>query len=106
MWIKHSVTLALVALFAFGAGCDKKSNVCPNGATAELSGNHGHTVTIPAEAVQRGLGGTYPVKGTATHQHVVMLKDADMKKLAAGEAVKTRTSSVNAHVHEVELKCK
>ena len=99
------MAVVAVALSTAMLGCDKKSNVCPNGASAEFSGNHGHALTIPADAVQRGMGGTYAAKGDATHEHVVVLKDADMKKLGEGQTVKTRTSSANAHVHEVEIKC-
>jgi hypothetical protein len=90
-------------------GCDKasapSSKCVSRGTVAEISGNHGHTLDIPADHVRRGLGGTYAVKG-GDHEHVVVLTDADQQKLGAGTAVKTRTSSVNGHVHEIEIKCK
>jgi len=99
-----AAALSLVAV----TGCEKSApeNACTkNGATAELSGNHGHTIDIPADHIKRGIGGTYAVKG-GDHEHAIALKDEDMKKLQQAQPVKTRTSSVNGHVHEVEIKCK
>lgn len=95
--------LALVVLPL--AGCKGAESTClKQGARAEISGNHGHAVEIPAEHVRRGVGGTYPLKGTE-HEHVFVLRDDDMKELAAGHSVKTRASSVNGHTHEIEVRC-
>lgn len=71
-----------------------------------VAGSHPHEVTIPAEHIERGVGGVYPVRGQADHSHVIHLSDAEMRQLKAGTSVQTRTSSVNAHVHEVEVSCK
>lgn len=102
------VTLAGLALTPLSAGCEKgapPSKCETNGTMVELSGNHGHSVDIPADHVKRGMGGTYAVKG-GDHEHAVVLKDEDMKKLKAGTSVTTRTSSVNSHLHEVTISCK
>ncbi|MCC6900142.1 MAG: hypothetical protein IT377_14280 [Polyangiaceae bacterium] len=105
-WIRFSLALTVAAL---AVGCDKGGGAgagkCESGTAVELSGNHGHAVDIPADAVKRGMGGGYAVKG-GDHEHAVVLKDDDMKKLQAGEKVTTRTSSVNSHLHEVTITCK
>lgn len=87
-------------------GCDKGGSKCvTNGTVVEISGNHGHTADVPKDAVKRGIGGTYAVKG-ADHEHAIVLKDEDMQALQKGTPVRTRTSSVNGHLHEVEIRCK
>jgi hypothetical protein len=104
---------AVLAALVLGAGflvvapgCEKSGSKCvTNGTVVEISGNHGHTADVPADAVKRGIGGTYAVKG-ADHEHALVLKDDDMKSLQKGQAVRTRTSSVNGHLHEVEIRCK
>jgi hypothetical protein len=72
---------------------------------ATITGQHDHTATVPAEHFKRGVGGTYVAKGK-DHDHLFMLKDADLGNLQKGQPVKTVTSSVNAHVHEVLVACK
>ena len=101
-----AVALALTGIVA----CSKSepaSKCVTNGTVVEISGNHGHTADVPSDAVKRGIGGTYPIaKGTADHEHVFVLKDADMQKLQKGEQVTTRSSSVNGHLHEIGVSCK
>ncbi len=104
---------AFLGSMVIGAGvllgassCDKASSKCvTNGTVVEISGNHGHTADVPADAVKRGIGGTYVTKG-GDHEHAMVLKDDDMKSLQKGQPVRTRTNSVNGHVHEVEIRCK
>jgi hypothetical protein len=100
--------LAMVfGLGAFGCKSEPASKCVTNGTVVEISGNHGHTADVPAADIKRGIGGTYPLaKGTADHQHVFVLRDADMQKLQKGEAVTTRSSSVNGHLHELAIRCK
>jgi hypothetical protein len=105
-----ALAFSALASASLVTACDKSSSApqskcMTQGATAEISGNHGHAIDIPADAIKRGMGGTYAVKG-GDHEHAIVLKDADMKTLQSGTPVKTRTSSVNGHVHEVEVKCK
>lgn len=100
------VVLALVAGGAFVSGCESESACVKNGVEVEIAGNHKHAMSVPIEHIKRAVGGMYPVKGTADHEHVVKLSDADMEKLKKGEAVETRTSSVNGHTHEVAVRCK
>jgi hypothetical protein len=104
--VSLAVTTAALSLFTTGCKSEPQSKCTTNGTAVEVSGNHGHEATVPAADVKRGIGGTYPLKGSADHQHVFVLRDADMQKLQRGEAVTTRSSSVNGHLHELAIRCK
>jgi len=95
------VVVSSVATF----GCESKSACVKNGVVAEVAGSHPHTLDIPKDHVERGVGGTYPVKGD-DHSHVVVLTDANVQQLKSGGPVTTRASSVNAHTHEISIRCK
>lgn len=88
---------------ALASGCEEK-NACAGGVTADISGNHGHSLAIPADAVKRGIGGTYPLQG-GSHEHAVPVKDADFEKLQGGGTATTRSTSVEGHTHEITLSC-
>lgn len=106
-WIQLSLVALSVGLASVASGCKggSESRCTQNGTVVELSGNHGHAMDVPADHVKRGIGGGYAVKG-GDHEHAVVLRDEEMKKLQAGETVTTRTSSVNSHLHEVTIRCK
>lgn len=87
------------------AGCQKKSACETNGVVVDIAGNHSHEASISAEHIRRGEGRMYPLRG-GTHQHTMMLTDADMKALQDGKSVTTRSTSVDGHVHEVVVACK
>lgn len=86
-------------------GCHDKGPCSKHGVKAEIEGNHHHVLNIPAAAVERGIGGTYRIEG-AEHEHAVVLHFDDFQKLAKGERVEARTTSVEAHVHSVIVQCK
>ena len=94
-----------VALAAVLAGCSQKSRCLTEGVDVEITSDHPHSSTVPTEHVKRGIGGIYPVRGDG-HEHVFELKDEEVQKLQHGEPVTTRTSSVNAHAHEITVRCK
>jgi hypothetical protein len=100
---KH-FTIIWIALGLALLGC-KGESACKAGVSVEVAGNHGHTLDVPKDAIERGVGGTYPLKG-GTHEHAVTLTDADMAALEKGERVTTRATSVNAHTHEIGVSCK
>lgn len=85
------------------AGCEK-SGVCRGKDLAvEVSGNHGHVERIEKKALAKGAG-RYTLDG-GSHEHGFRLTDADVAKLAAGETLELRSTSMNAHLHELRLKC-
>jgi len=105
--IKVSTIFAsCLALALTAAACSKAASPClTKGAEVTITGQHDHKAAITAEHVKRGVGGTYVAKGE-DHDHLFMLKDADMASLQKGQPISTVTSSVNAHVHEVVVACK
>jgi hypothetical protein len=94
-----------IAVAAALAGCSQKSRCVTKGVDVEITGEPPHSAVVPAEDVERGAAHTYAVKGEG-HQHLFVLKEEDMKKLQHGEPVQTRTTSSNAHGHEVTVRCK
>lgn len=101
---KHAIAVSSLLILIVAAGCEKKS-ACENAdVTSKISGNHGHTLDVPAEAVVRGIGGVYPLKG-GDHEHIVNLSDADLAALNEGRSVTTRATSVESHTHEVAVRC-
>jgi hypothetical protein len=84
-------------------GCGKPGVCGDKDLTLEISGNHGHAERIEKKALELGPG-RYKLEG-GSHEHAFRLTEAHVKKLQAGEAVELRTTSMNAHVHELRLTC-
>ena len=95
----HRLLLLALALL----GCSRQSR-CSE-ITVEVVGDHAHSATVSPDKVKRAAGGAYRVRG-ADHDHALLLKDEVTQELARGAAVTVRTSSTNAHMHEVTLRCK
>jgi hypothetical protein len=94
-----TLLLAIVSL----AGCGKPGLCGDKELVLEISGNHGHTERIEKKALPQGAG-RFTIEG-GSHDHAFRLKDADVEKLRAGGAVELRSTSMNAHVHELRVSC-
>lgn len=92
-------TVALIATLVLAA-CQKKGPCGDQAIVATISGNHGHQISVPPAAT----AGAYAVKG-GSHEHAVILTPANIEALKAHRDATTRTSSVNAHLHEVTFSC-
>lgn len=66
--------------------------------------NHGHVLTVDFADVLAGADKTYDLTGTAKHAHSVTLTAAHMKRLLAGELVRT-DSTTGLHAHRVVVRC-
>ncbi|HMR04550.1 MAG TPA: hypothetical protein PKA88_02215 [Polyangiaceae bacterium] len=100
-WIPMTLLVLPLAL-----ACEKKAeSVCPNGADVTIAGNHGHAAELPADKLVKGRSAQAALRG-GTHEHALVLKADQVEALGRGEKVQSRTSSVNAHVHEIEVSCK
>jgi hypothetical protein len=99
---KPRLFTALVLTLALGLGCSKKSSCQP---LVEISGNHGHSLAMPDDAADKGGDHVYALKG-GSHQHAVGVRDAELKKLKAGESVELRSTSVNSHLHALKVTCR
>lgn len=98
------LTLSIVLGVAFAATACGKPGVCRDKALLlEIGGDHGHERSIPKDKLTQGPG-RYAITG-GSHEHGFRLTEADIRKLQAGEAIELRSTSMNAHVHELRLKC-
>ena len=84
-------------------GCGKPGVCGDKDLTLEISGNHGHAERIEKKALTLGAG-RYKAEGDS-HEHAFRLSDADVAKLRAGGSVELRSTSMNAHVHEIRVRC-
>ena len=76
---------------------------CADTLSAEISGNHGHALSVPVADILAGVTKTYDSAGTAGHSHFVQITAADFATLASGGTlIKT---SCNGGDHEYVLSC-
>lgn len=76
------------------------------GATGtEISGNHGHTLTIDEADLNSTADKTYNIMGTASHDHTVTFTAAQLASLKAGQSVVVNSTTTNAHMHAVTARC-
>lgn len=102
----HRVCVPLVLAVALVAtGCSRKSACLTKGTAVRIAGGDDHTASISPEQLEQGTTGPFVVHG-ADHDHAFLLKQEEVQKLRRGEAVTTRTTSNNAHLHEVTVRCK
>ncbi|MEZ4220684.1 MAG: hypothetical protein R3B13_07115 [Polyangiaceae bacterium] len=101
-----STRITLLCSLVLAWGCeDKPRPACANGAEVTIAGNHGHSAELPPKKLPLGVSATAPVTG-GSHEHALVLRASEVEALSKGETVTTRTSSVNAHLHEVSVRCK
>ena len=96
------LVLALVILSATTA-CEKSGICAGKELLVEVSGNHGHAERVEPKALEKGAG-RFAIAGDS-HEHGFRLKNDDLEKLHAGESLALRSTSMNAHVHELRLRC-
>jgi len=93
----------------YGAGAPAPASSCGSSGT-QISGNHGHSLTIARADLDSMTDKVYSIMGTALHDHTVTLSVAQLVKLKAGQSV-TVTSSVTdapgfgSHSHDVTVSC-
>jgi hypothetical protein len=59
---------------------------------------------VSPQALKRGTAAIFRVQGS-DHEHAFALTADDIRQLELGKSVTVRTSSANAHVHEVTVRC-
>lgn len=103
-------TLAAV-LAACGGGSDYSPPPTPPpspqcNATA-ISGNHGHSLTIPPADLDSQVQVTYSIEGTSGHVHMVTLQPAQFAQIK-GKSPITVTATLGGaaiHSHDVTINC-
>lgn len=76
-----------------------------NGADGQIVSNHGHKLTVSAADVAAGADKTYHIKGSATHDHTVVLTSVHFADLAQNKSVSVTSSTTNAHNHPITVVC-
>jgi hypothetical protein len=77
---------------------------------SEITGNHGHLLTVPTADLTSTTAMTYSILGSATHDHSLTLSPDDLAQLNSGGAVTVVSSVTDAptfgsHSHGVTVTC-
>ena len=70
-----------------------------------ISGNHGHTLVVPAADLESTTNQSYSILGTADHNHTVVLTPAQLQLIKAKTAALVNSSTEQFHFHEVTVNC-
>jgi hypothetical protein len=106
---------AFIALFGGGTN-DDGTNDNPEPAStcgssgSEITGNHGHLLTVPTTDLTSFGAITYSIVGSATHDHLLILSPDDLAQLNSGGTVTVVSSVTDApafgsHLHGVTVTC-
>ena len=72
---------------------------------ADISGNHGHTLSIPLADLDSTADKTYSIAGSSSHNHTVTFTPDQLKQLKAGQTVTVGSSTSFQHAHNVTPSC-
>jgi hypothetical protein len=95
----------LLASCGGGGGDDAGGNPPGGGCAATISGNHGHTLAIPAADLDSTTARTYDIQGSAGHSHSVTFTAAQLAQLKAGATVAVTSTFTIDHEHQVSERC-
>jgi hypothetical protein len=73
--------------------------------SATISGNHGHTATVPGADVAAGVEKSYNIQGGSMHPHTIIVTAAMFTMLKAGQSVVVASSTDAMHTHNVTVSC-
>jgi hypothetical protein len=110
-------SVMLLALQACGGGGSYSSPATPtpspapspastcSSSGAQISGNHGHEVTIPLADLDSMTDMTYNIQGTATHNHTITLTVAMLQQLKNTDTTSVNSTVTQSHNHMVTISC-
>jgi hypothetical protein len=105
---------AFLALFGGGNGGGTNDNPQPasscGSSGSEISGNHGHVLSVPTTDLTSTTAIAYSILGSATHDHSLTLSPSDFATLNSGGSVTEESSVTDAapfgpHSHSVTVTC-
>lgn len=73
--------------------------------TADIVGNHGHVLDIPAADLDSTDAKTYSIQGSSVHDHTITLTPANLADLKAGTSVSVDSTVEAAHSHSITITC-
>lgn len=81
-------------------------NCLLNGASASnITGNHGHSLTVSKEDVSAGVDKSYSIQGSANHPHQITVTAAQFNMLKNNSQILVNTSVNSDHSHTVTISC-
>jgi hypothetical protein len=93
----------------YGGGMPMPASSCGSSGT-QISGNHGHLLTVASADLDSMTAKLYGIMAMATHDHTVTLTVAQLTQLKAGQSVTVTSSPTDAppfglHSHDVIVSC-
>jgi hypothetical protein len=86
---------------------DTGGNCLMSGTSVNISGNHGHTLSVSAADVMMGTAKTYDITGSAMdHGHMVTVSVGAFAMLANNESAMTVSTSGGGHTHNIMITCR
>jgi len=74
-------------------------------ASAVISANHGHLLTIPAADLDSTTDKTYSIRGTGSHDHSVTFTVGLLQMLKNKQTVVATSTETGSHTHDVSVSC-
>jgi hypothetical protein len=86
-----------------GGDEDDGGELCSSDPDVEITGNHGHVLTVPLAHVDAGTERSYDIRGNADHGHEITLSVDDWDRLRESGSVSINVSV--PHDHTILLTC-
>ncbi len=103
--------LLITVTFGTGLAADACGSSDSGGAhvqscSSQISDNHGHVLAVAWADVEAGADKTYSIKGTATHDHQVLITASMFADLPAGHSAGvTSGPAPDGHTHDISVQC-
>ncbi len=80
-------------------------NCLDNGTIANITGNHGHNLTVSKDDVSDGIEKTYAIDGSAGHSHSVTVTAANFITLRNNQQISLSSTTGSGHNHSIAVSC-
>jgi len=86
------------------SGIDGPPSACAMTRSA-ITGNHGHSLAVPAADITAGVEKSYNIMGSSGHSHDVIITAAMFADLQDAKPVTVDSSEESEHAHTVTITC-
>ena len=77
-----------------------------NGTNANISTNHGHSITVSKSDVDDGVQKTYSIQGSSSHAHDVTITSTQFATLKNNQSsIQVVSTSGGGHTHSITVSC-
>jgi hypothetical protein len=85
---------------------DDPTDCLANGTNANISSNHGHSITVSKSDVEDGVPKTYSIQGSSSHAHQVTISSTQFATLKSNQAsIQADSTSGGGHIHSITVSC-